>query len=87
MPELLLVCSRRSLCWEFDKDGRELNVRVEGQLVFNESRMALLAATAGAGLAFLLEGQVRPMIADGRLVRVLARGLVCAILRLSPLLS
>jgi len=72
MPELLLVCSRRSLCWEFDKDGRELNVRVEGQLVFNESRMALLAATAGAGLAFLLEGQVRPMIADGRLVRVLA---------------
>jgi DNA-binding transcriptional LysR family regulator len=58
--------------WEFEKDGRELNVRVEGQLVFNETRMALLAATTGAGLAYLLEGQVKPMIADGRLVRVLS---------------
>ena len=28
--------------------------------------------TAGAGLAFLLEDQVKPLIADGRLVRVLA---------------
>jgi DNA-binding transcriptional LysR family regulator len=58
--------------WEFEKGGRELNVRVEGQLIFNESRMALLAATAGAGLAYLLEDQVKPLIADGRLVRVLS---------------
>jgi DNA-binding transcriptional LysR family regulator len=57
--------------WEFEKGGRELNVRVEGQLIFNENRMALLAATAGAGLAYLLEDQVKPLIADGRLVRVL----------------
>jgi DNA-binding transcriptional LysR family regulator len=57
--------------WEFEKAGRELNVRVEGQLVFNENRMALLAASAGAGLAYLLEDQVKPLIADGRLVRVL----------------
>jgi len=57
--------------WEFEKDGRELNVRVEGQLVFNESRMVLLAATAGAGLAFLVEDYVKPLIADGLLVRVL----------------
>jgi DNA-binding transcriptional LysR family regulator len=58
--------------WEFEKAGRELNVRVEGQLVFNENRMALLAASAGAGLAYLLEDQVKPLIADGRLVRVLS---------------
>jgi DNA-binding transcriptional LysR family regulator len=57
--------------WEFEKGGRELNVRVEGQLIFNESRMVLLAATAGAGLAYLLEDQVKPLIADGQLVRVL----------------
>jgi DNA-binding transcriptional LysR family regulator len=57
--------------WEFEKDGRELNVRVEGQLVFNEARMMIMAAAAGAGLAFLLEDQVKPLIADGRLVRVL----------------
>jgi DNA-binding transcriptional LysR family regulator len=58
--------------WEFEKGGRELNVRVEGQLIFNENRMALLAASAGAGLAYLLEDQVKPLIADGRLVRVLS---------------
>jgi DNA-binding transcriptional LysR family regulator len=57
--------------WEFEKDGPELNVRVEGQLIFNEARMMIMAATAGAGLAYLLEDQVKPMIADGRLVRVL----------------
>ena len=39
--------------------------------------MALLAATAGAGLAYLLEDQVKPLIADGRLVRVLGDG--CAL--------
>jgi DNA-binding transcriptional LysR family regulator len=33
--------------------------------------MALLAATAGAGLAYLLEDHVKPLIACGRLVRVL----------------
>jgi DNA-binding transcriptional LysR family regulator len=57
--------------WEFEKDGRELNVRVEGQLVFNEARMMIMAATAGAGLAYVLEDQVKPLIADGYLVRVL----------------
>jgi DNA-binding transcriptional LysR family regulator len=57
--------------WEFEKDGRELNVRVEGQLVFNEARMLILAATAGAGLAYVLEDQAKPLIAVGQLVRVL----------------
>jgi DNA-binding transcriptional LysR family regulator len=33
--------------------------------------VALSATTAGAGLAYLLEDQVKPLIADGRLVRVL----------------
>jgi DNA-binding transcriptional LysR family regulator len=49
--------------WEFEKGGRELNVRVEGQLIFNENRMAVLAASAGAGLAYLLEDQVKPLSA------------------------
>jgi DNA-binding transcriptional LysR family regulator len=57
--------------WEFEKDGRELHVRVEGQLVFNEMRMVLRAGVAGAGLAFVLDDQAKPLIADGRLVRVL----------------
>jgi DNA-binding transcriptional LysR family regulator len=58
--------------WEFEKDGRELNVRVDGQFVFNDIAMILNAATAGFGLAFVLEDQAERHIADGRLVRVLA---------------
>ncbi len=57
--------------WEFEKDGRELNVRVDGQLVFNEMPMILEAAMAGFGLAIALEDQAERQIADGRLVRVL----------------
>ncbi|HEV7658381.1 MAG TPA: LysR family transcriptional regulator [Allosphingosinicella sp.] len=58
--------------WEFEKDGRELRVRVEGQLVFNSIAMVLEAALAGMGLAYLPEDQVRPHLDSGRLVRLLA---------------
>ena len=47
-------------------------MRVEGQLVFNSTPMALEAALAGFGLAYLLEDQVQACLADGRLIRVLA---------------
>jgi len=58
--------------WEFEKDGRELKVRVEGQLVFNNIGLRMNAVMAGLGLAYLPEDQVRAHMADGRLVRVLA---------------
>lgn len=58
--------------WEFEKDGRELKVRVEGKLVFNNIALRLNAALSGIGLAYLPEGQVRQHIAQGRLVHVLA---------------
>ena len=58
--------------WEFDKDGREFRVRVEGQLVFNNSGLMLNAALDGLGLAYLPEAQVQPFLDDGQLVRVLA---------------
>jgi DNA-binding transcriptional LysR family regulator len=58
--------------WEFDKAGRELKVRVEGQLVFNTAALRLNAVLAGLGLAYLPEDQVHAHLADGRLVRVLA---------------
>jgi DNA-binding transcriptional LysR family regulator len=57
--------------WEFEKDGRDLRVRVEGQLVFSTAALILTAALAGFGLAYLPEDQVRTHVADGRLVRVL----------------
>lgn len=58
--------------WEFEKKGRALNVRVDGQLIFNTSSLMLKAALEGHGLVYLTEGQVAPYLADGRLVRVLA---------------
>ena len=58
--------------WEFEKNGRELKVRVEGRLVFNGNAMILKAALAGFGLACLAEDRVRVDLANGRLVRVLA---------------
>jgi DNA-binding transcriptional LysR family regulator len=58
--------------WEFDKEGREFRVRVEGQLVLNNSGLMLNAALDGLGLAYLPEEQVQPYLADGQLVRVLA---------------
>ena len=57
--------------WEFEKDGRPLNVRVEGQLVFNHVPLIVQAARAGFGLAHLPEDIVAAELADGRLVRVL----------------
>ncbi|RWN29031.1 MAG: LysR family transcriptional regulator [Mesorhizobium sp.] len=58
--------------WEFEKAGRELKVRVEGQLVFNTAALRMNAVLAGLGLAYLPEEQVTALLADGRLVRVLA---------------
>jgi len=58
--------------WEFEKRGRALKVRVEGQLVFNNIALRVNAALSGLGLAYLPEGQVQAHLAGGRLVRVLA---------------
>jgi DNA-binding transcriptional LysR family regulator len=58
--------------WEFEKDGRELKVRVDGQLAFNNVPMVLKAARAGFGLACVTHDHVQNDIALGSLVRVLA---------------
>lgn len=57
--------------WEFEKAGQELNVRVEGQLVFNNIAMRLEAALQGLGLAYMPEDLVQEHVAQGRLIRVL----------------
>jgi DNA-binding transcriptional LysR family regulator len=57
--------------WEFEKDGREIKVRVEGQLVFNNISLRLGSALAGLGLAYLPEDQVLGHVKARRLVRVL----------------
>lgn len=57
--------------WEFEKAGQALNVRVEGQLVFNTIAMRLEAVLQGLGLAYMPENLVLEHVAQGRLVRVL----------------
>src|SRR6266704_3989529 len=57
--------------WEFEKSGRDLRVRVEGQLTYNTTAQMLNAALAGLGLAYVPEGWVQPYLAKARLKRVL----------------
>ncbi|UVF22430.1 LysR family transcriptional regulator (plasmid) [Microvirga terrae] len=57
--------------WEFERDGQELAVRVDGQLVFNGIFQVLNAAVDGFGLAHVPEDIAVTHIASGRLERVL----------------
>ncbi|WP_342249153.1 LysR family transcriptional regulator [Sphingomonas sp. OTU376] len=57
--------------WDLDKDGHEVNVRIEGQLVFNNISLRLNSALDGLGLAYLPEDQVLPFIERGQLIRVM----------------
>ena len=57
--------------WEFEKDGRPLRVRVDGQRTFNTIRPAVVAALAGFGIAFVPEDSVAQPIGSGELVLVL----------------
>lgn len=57
--------------WEFAKDGRDLNVRVEGQFLVNNMNACIKAAETGMGIAIAMEDLVLPQVQDGRLQRVL----------------
>jgi len=57
--------------WEFGKEGRDLNVRVEGPLVLNDIPMILNAASEGVGLACVMEDQAKRHLQSGKLKRVL----------------
>ena len=57
--------------WEFEKDGQELRVRVDGQLTFNTTRVMVDAALKGYGIAFVPESLVERQVASGELVQVL----------------
>lgn len=57
--------------WEFAKDGKELQVQVQGQMIFNTTPQMLTAAEEGFALAYVPEDLVEGQIAEGRLIRVL----------------
>lgn len=68
---LRLVTAGGLYAWEFGREGRELNVRVEGRLAFDNARLMLEAAVAGFGLACVPDDHIEPHVSQGRLVRVL----------------
>lgn len=57
--------------WEFEKDGKPLRVRVEGQLTFNHLSERVDAAISGFGLACIPEDRVQEAVQSGQLVQVL----------------
>ncbi|MYN29428.1 LysR family transcriptional regulator [Duganella levis] len=57
--------------WEFEKNGTQQNVRVDGQWVFNNTTSRLRAALAGYGLAYVPEDMVCDLVKEGTLIRVM----------------
>lgn len=57
--------------WEFERDGRPLNVRVEGPFTCNEPDLLIAGAEAGLGLICLPRDHVTQAVEAGRLVHVL----------------
>ncbi|EKM6458115.1 LysR family transcriptional regulator [Cronobacter dublinensis] len=66
-----MAASGRVYVWEFDGDDGPVNVRVDGQLIFNTSAHIVDAALAGLGIAFLPLEEFGSYITEGRLVQVL----------------
>ncbi|WP_412066343.1 LysR family transcriptional regulator [Rhizobium sp. SYY.PMSO] len=57
--------------WEFEKDGKALRVRVNGQLTFSDSYAMVDAAESGYGITYVPESIVEQRIASGVLVAIL----------------
>lgn len=57
--------------WDFERNGRQVNVRVDGQLIFNTTQPQIEAALAGLGLVLLPEDELMPYMDSGELIRVL----------------
>ncbi|MFS4686963.1 LysR substrate-binding domain-containing protein [Klebsiella quasipneumoniae subsp. similipneumoniae] len=69
------ICACRhegTLRLEFARDGREIQVQVEGQLILNSLPQRIDAAEAGLRLAYVPDDCVAEALASGRLVQVLA---------------
>ena len=59
--------------WEFDEDGREFEVAVDGPLIANEVEVVLHAALQGIGIAYTSHEWIEGWLQEGILIRVLER--------------
>jgi DNA-binding transcriptional LysR family regulator len=68
---LRLASSGGLYAWELRHEGRDMEVRVRGQLVFSGVYQILNAALSGCGLAFVPEDLAREHVRAGRLMSVM----------------
>ncbi|MBS1023158.1 LysR family transcriptional regulator [Gluconobacter cerinus] len=68
---LRLPTSGGLYAWEFERGGKEIKFKANGQLVFNDINLIVEAAVAGHGIAFMLEDHVKDHLASGALVQIL----------------
>lgn len=59
--------------WEFERDGKALEVQVKGPLITNDSMVALEAALDGRGLVFVSEDSIADKVENGSLEIMLNR--------------
>lgn len=57
--------------WDFERRGSQVNVRVDGPLIFTTTQPQIDAALSGLGLSLLPEDELMPYLESGQLVRVL----------------
>lgn len=69
---LRLPTSGMLYAWEFERDGHEFSVRVEGPLILSNIAPAIDAALDGIGLAYVPTDLVRSHVESGRLLPVLS---------------
>lgn len=63
--------NRQIMAWEFERDGRRIEVDVDGPLLVNDVDLLVRAVIDGVGIGYLAEAYVREQLVDGRLVAIL----------------
>lgn len=66
-----MVSSGAIYAWEFQREGRVLEIKVDGPLAFNEPELMLEAALDGLGVAYIVEALALPSIKSGHLIHLL----------------
>jgi DNA-binding transcriptional LysR family regulator len=59
------------LDWQFERDGKSRRASVTGQVMVDDTDLAIRAAVDGLGLVYTVEALAAPLLRTGRLVRVL----------------
>jgi len=57
--------------WEFEKDGKDVNVRVDGQVTLNSMPLVMEAVRSGHGIAYVMEDRAEALIRCGAAVQIL----------------